>query len=89
MSMKHILHNVNKEVYTFEDRRVFNIIHSNYVLFECRAFFDLKVFRAYISITNPILSIILHTLFHDIFPNKTESSRPNNALYIICIAIFS
>ena len=31
---------------------------------------NLKVFRAYISITNPILSIILHTLFQDIFPIK-------------------
>ena len=31
---------------------------------------NLKVFRAYISITNPILSIILHTLFQDTFPIK-------------------
>ena len=29
MSMKHILHNVKLGGYTFEDRSVFNIIHSN------------------------------------------------------------
>ena len=36
---------------------------------------NLKVFRAYISITKPILSIILHTLFQGTFPIKSNKKR--------------
>ena len=43
---------------------------SRLIVVELFLTINLKVFRAYISITNPILSIILHTLFQDTFPIK-------------------